>query len=228
MNIIASVLNGPRNLLAGSRSPILLAMTVMAAALLLGACSSNDNDPGFPTPPDEEPNNFLFDVFGTDANNVYACGDRGAMFHFDGTSWTEVDMGTRKAITTIWGLPGDNTLYAVGHGGAIWRNTGGGWNGMTSGTTKDLYGIGQFAGQIHAVGFEGTIRRLNGSSWGGQPGLTRRTPELRGIVQETVNLPEWQVGGPMAFLIWGFGQRVVTAYDGDPALAPQLHIEYSP
>lgn len=160
MNIIASALNGPRNLLA---------MTIVAATLLLGACSSSDNDPGFPTPPKEEPNNFLFDVFGTDANNVYACGDRGAMFQFNGTTWSAVDMGTNRGITTIWGPPGTTTLYAVGHGGMIWRNTGGGWSGMTSGTTQDLYGIGQFGGQIHAVGFEGTVLRLNGSSWGGLP-----------------------------------------------------------
>jgi len=169
MKIIASALNGPRNLLAGSRSPALLAMSLVAAVILLGACSSSDSDPGFNTPPIEEPNNFLFDVFGTDGNNVFACGARGAMFHFNGTVWDTVSMGTSKAITTIWGLPGDNTLYAVGHGGTIWRNTGSGWSGMTSGTTQDLFGIGQFDGQIHAVGFEGTILRLNGSSWGGLP-----------------------------------------------------------
>ena len=45
------------------------------------------------TAPTPEAQDWLFDVQGTSANNVYACGAKGAMFHFDGTAWSAVDHG---------------------------------------------------------------------------------------------------------------------------------------
>jgi hypothetical protein len=169
MKMISSVQNGYGLRPAGIRIPLSAFLLMLAALVVLGGCSDSDGDPGFPQPIPPETNNFLFDVFGTSPNNVFACGARGVMFRFDGTTWTPVETGSSSAIVKIWGLPGDNTLYAVGHGGRIWRNTGSGWSGMTSPTTVDLYSVGQFNGQVTAVGLNGTILRLSGSTWNGVP-----------------------------------------------------------
>jgi hypothetical protein len=169
MKMISSVPNGHGLRPAGIRIPLAAFLLLLLGLAVLGGCSDSADDPGFPQPIPPETNNFLFDVFGTGANNVYACGSRGVMYRFDGATWTPVETGSSQAIVRIWGLPGDGTLYAVGHGGRIWRNTGSGWSGMTSPTTKDLFAVGQFGGQVTAVGLDGTILRLSGSTWNGVP-----------------------------------------------------------
>lgn len=166
-----SALTSPVNLSVRLLAPVLLSVLLLSSVFFVGACSKSSDDVTFPVPPKPDPRNYLFDVYGTSPTDVWACGDRGVMFHYDGnpdSTWTLVPLGVSTGITEIWG-PGDGTLYAVGHAGKIWRNTGSGWSGMTSGTSKDLYSIGTFEGSIHASGLEGTLVRLNGGSWAGTP-----------------------------------------------------------
>lgn len=163
----ASALTSPVRLLSGRCLPMLLLTVILGGMLCSGGCSSSEEEITFPTPPVEFSRKWLFDVYGTGANDIYAAGNLGVMYHFDGSTWSLQPMGTTAAITTIWSPDTETTLYAVGHKGGIWRNTGSGWSGMDSGTTRNLYGIGSFQQQVHAVGADGTIRRLNGSSWGG-------------------------------------------------------------
>lgn len=174
MNKIASVLTGIGSPKAKLTYHVLFACVMMALVSLLSACSDDPAEPPFPVQPVPDPQNWLFTVSGTAANDVYAAGALGAMFHYDGNAqneWTPMSVSTSKAITRIWNS-GDGTLYATGHGGVILRNTSGSWSGMSSGTSKDLYGIGRFKNQIYACGFEGTLLRLGGSSWGGTPNLS--------------------------------------------------------
>lgn len=53
-----------------------------------------------------------------------------------------------------------------------------------------------------------------------------RTPDLSPIVQEIVDREAWSECRALAFLVSGTGQRAAVAYDGDPDLAPQLHLTY--
>lgn len=174
MNKIASVLTGMSSPRAKLCLPVLMAFVLTTIVLFSGGCSDDAADPPFPTQPVPEPRDWLFSVYGTSANDIYAAGVRGVMFHYDGNAenqWTLVPSGTNSAITRIWGS-GDGTIYAVGHNGLVIRSSGGSWSGMTSGTTQNLYGIGRFKGDIHACGAEGTLLKLNGSTWGGTPGLS--------------------------------------------------------
>lgn len=143
----------------------LVAVCLLPALAFLGSCSSNSSGPDFSNPPVPPTQDWLFDVTGTAANDVYACGAKGAMFRFDGTSWTAVPMGMSDPIVRMWKEDAGSTLYAVGHKGRIWHNTGGSWASMTSGTSQNLYGIGSLEGIVHAVGQDGTICRLSGSTW---------------------------------------------------------------
>jgi hypothetical protein len=60
----------------------------------------------------------------------------------------------------------------------------------------------------------------------GESGETQRTPDLTSIVQEMVTHPDWTAGNPVAFVLTGSGKRVAESYNGTPASAPVLHVEY--
>jgi hypothetical protein len=60
----------------------------------------------------------------------------------------------------------------------------------------------------------------------GSAGVYQRTPELREIVQEIVNLPGWVSGRPLAVIITGTGKRVAESYEGKPSGAPLLHVVF--
>jgi hypothetical protein len=60
----------------------------------------------------------------------------------------------------------------------------------------------------------------------GAAGLAQRTPSLVPIIQEVVNRPGWASGNALALIVTGTGSRVAEAFDGVPAAAPLLHVEY--
>ncbi len=77
-------------------------------------------------------------------------------------------------------------------------------------------------------------RTTTGSSiaWGNVPAWNtvnekHQTPNLAVIVQEIVNRGGWSSGNEMVFIITGSGTRTAESYDGETAVAPLLHIEYT-
>jgi hypothetical protein len=60
----------------------------------------------------------------------------------------------------------------------------------------------------------------------GEAGPNQRTPSLASIVQEITSRPGWSSGNSMVFVITGTGTRIASAYDHNPALAPQLVVNY--
>jgi hypothetical protein len=77
-------------------------------------------------------------------------------------------------------------------------------------------------------------RTINAVSWSppswltiGAMGTGQRTPNLAPIVQEIVSQTGWTAGNSLVIILTGSGRRVAEAYEGDPAGAPLLHIEYT-
>ncbi|MBM4130969.1 hypothetical protein FJ250_08065, partial [bacterium] len=155
-----------------------LVLCLLAVAVFLAACSDDPADPPLNQPPEPAARSWPLDVVGTSANDVYVCGMKGAMFRWNGTAWTAVDMQVGDPIVRMWKEDGGNTLYAVGHKGRIWRNAAGAWSPMASGTSENLYGIGALGGVVHAVGQGGVICRLTGSTWSLFGGRMFRLNEL--------------------------------------------------
>ena len=60
-------------------------------------------------------------------------------------------------------------------------------------------------------------------------GVDQRTPNLAPIVQEIVDAPGWAALGAMSFIIGPNpgGERTAVSFNGDPTLAPRLHVSYS-
>lgn len=62
----------------------------------------------------------------------------------------------------------------------------------------------------------------------GVTGMDQRTPDISPVIQEIIDRDNWASGNSVVLIINGdgSGKRVAHAYDGDPAGAPVLHIEY--
>ncbi len=57
-------------------------------------------------------------------------------------------------------------------------------------------------------------------------GPAQRTPDIASAIQEVINRPGWEKGNSIVVIITGSGRRVAEAFDGVPASAPLLHLEF--
>lgn len=211
MNYVASAQTGTRAL--WSRWTILAVLALSLTLLALG-CSDDDGTVTYPTEPPAVQDDWLYGVSGTAADNVYVCGSKGSMFHYDGTDWSLVDLGTDLPITNIWG-PGDDTLLACGHNGALWHNTGGTWSGLDSGTSENLYGIGNYAGSIYTCGANGALRLMTGGTWTGSPEEIILRDPTNGTPEDTLSLNK-DIISLVTVSYYGFGGAMKDPlYDGD-------------
>jgi len=66
-------------------------------------------------------------------------------------------------------------------------------------------------------------------AWGvlNEAGANQRTPDFSAVVQQVVSRAGWASGNAAVILITGTGHRTAWAYDGLPAGAPLLHVEYT-
>jgi hypothetical protein len=60
----------------------------------------------------------------------------------------------------------------------------------------------------------------------GEAGANQQTPDIASLIQEIVDRPGWLPGNALVVLVSGSGVRTAESFDGDPAGAPLLHIEY--
>jgi hypothetical protein len=60
----------------------------------------------------------------------------------------------------------------------------------------------------------------------GAAGDGQRTPDLAPVIQEIVRRPGWSAGHALAVIVTGAGKRVAKSYDGLPAGAALLHVDY--
>jgi len=58
-------------------------------------------------------------------------------------------------------------------------------------------------------------------------GALQQSPDLSAVVQEVVNRSGWSSNNSMVFAIDGVGTRTAESYNGSPASAPLLHVEYT-
>ena len=60
----------------------------------------------------------------------------------------------------------------------------------------------------------------------GERGPDQRTVDISPLIQEIVNRSGWSSGNALAIIISGTGTRTAEAFEGDPAGAPLLHIDF--
>lgn len=62
----------------------------------------------------------------------------------------------------------------------------------------------------------------------GLAGYDQITPRVTAVIQEIINRPGWVRGNSIVIIVSGTGRRVAESYEGSPADAPLLHIEFGP
>jgi hypothetical protein len=103
-------------------------------------------------------------VWGSTGSDVYAVGSSGTIFHYDGTSWTNISSVTNQSLSDIWGSSGSD-VFAVG-GGTILHYDGTSWMSMSSGAGDSLSGVwGSSGNDVFVVGGSGTVLHYDGNNW---------------------------------------------------------------
>jgi hypothetical protein len=102
--------------------------------------------------------------------------------HYDGTLWTNIDMGRILfdiSLTDIWGSASDDA-YMVGSAGTVLHYDGTSLSLLDPGVTEDLNSVwSSAANDIFAVGDNGTILHYYNSTWNLMNSGT--TSDLRGV-----------------------------------------------
>ncbi len=76
---------------------------------------------------DKQGRDFGFeDIDGFAADDIYACGGDGDLWHYDGKNWQEIDCPTNKSLYAIC-CAGDGKVYVGGHSGILMEGRGDKW-----------------------------------------------------------------------------------------------------
>ena len=70
--------------------------------------------------------NNLNAIWGNSNDEMFAVGNLGTLFYYNGRSWTEVKTETNKDLNSIWGSS-PNNIFVVGHSGTILHFNGNQW-----------------------------------------------------------------------------------------------------
>jgi hypothetical protein len=110
----------------------------------------------------------LIGVYALNASNVFAVGDSGTAFRYDGTKWTQLTgiPNPTRPLYTVWAAsPTD--VYAAGASGVVYRWDGTAWSSLTPSIAPDaIFSLsGSAANNIVGVGSNGAAFRWNGSTW---------------------------------------------------------------
>ncbi|RME03611.1 MAG: hypothetical protein D6805_05810 [Planctomycetota bacterium] len=136
----------------------------------------NGNGVQWSTDPQQDPkvlvlsqaNSAMNAIWGFGPEDIYAVGNGGRIYHFDGSGWSQVAQGT--TTNDLLGIYGYRSSYserivAVGKGGTAVEFTGYSWRTVTTGTQEDLFDVhGSSNYNIYMVGNNGQVLRYNGWS----------------------------------------------------------------
>jgi len=145
----------------------------------------------------------LFGVWGGSASDVWVVGNVDSVFHYNGTTWSNVATIT-PTIFGMWGNTASD-IWAVGYSpappapfGTIFHYDGATWSGVYPGTTQGLSGVwGTSASDVWATGAGGVIVHYNGTSWS-----SVTSPPSQGLVSV------WAASASDAWAV-GYGGAIV-------------------
>ncbi len=109
----------------------------------------------------------MYKVWGSSATDVWICGIGGAIAHFDGDGWSDVESGTDRDLFTVSGA-GTDEAYAVGGiaSAAITRWNGTAWTDESPDFAPQFNGVSMTSDGPVAAGRTGEIwHRAEDGSW---------------------------------------------------------------
>lgn len=82
----------------------------------------------------------LRSIWGAAINDIWAVGDAGALWHYNGSSFTAMGSPSSMNLRGVWGS-GPSDVWLVGDGGTVGHFDGTSWNAPPSGTTVNLASV---------------------------------------------------------------------------------------
>ena len=111
--------------------------------------------------------NYFTDIWGRSSSDVYALASEGALFHFDGESWSEgkvSEVSGNEAVSIDGGPDGD--MWITQAFGPMLRGDGLTWTPVLDASNNNVYKVAiSSAGEGVAVGLGGHYFQLEGDEW---------------------------------------------------------------
>ena len=139
-------------------------------------------------------------IHGFDDTDIYAVGNRGEAWRFDGQQWQQIDLPTNLNLTRVK-CAADGLVYIAGHKGLLMRGRDRTWSPIDQqATTGDIWGLEWFAGKLYVS-------------------TMARTYYLRGDSLEVVEFgddpPRTHYHLSAASdVMWSIGEEDIVAFDG--------------
>ncbi len=138
-------------------------------------------------------------VWGSSSSDVYAVGDLGTVYHYNGSAWSQVAVPTANHMRGAFGFSASDVTI-VGDAGTILHWNGSTWSAQSSGTANILRGVwGAAANDVYAMGDAGTLLHWNGSAWAAVTGAPVGGVSMRAA---------WGTSGSDVFVIGDAGTIV--------------------
>jgi hypothetical protein len=160
----------------------------------------------------------LKSVRGTAPDEVFAVGERGTIFRYDGARWVREDSGTNRPLSFVFVGGG---IWATATDGVLMRRNGpSDWDEDSFRVPVPLFLQSVFAinqGDVYAVGMSGRIFRREGGEWSDQ--VIDEDVHLRGIDGVFFDVEDPNTGEfDRARFIWavGGGGRILRGPDVIP------------
>ena len=148
--------------------------------------------------------NNLNGVWGSSGSDVFAVGNSGSIFHYDGIAWSAVASPTTENLNGIWGSSATDA-FAVGDNGTILQYDGLNWLTIPSVTTNNLNRVwGNSDSDVFVVGDAGTILHYDGSSWTAMASGTTNSLVVSGALLGAMCLP-WVTVVPSFIITAAYG-----------------------
>ena len=112
------------------------------------------------------PEATLYGLWGTSAQDIWATGASGGIWHFDGTVWESFGPVTRNSFSSVTGSS-DKDVWFAGQNGLLYHWDGQAAEPVDSGVTVALNGVWESSGTGDGwgVGASGAMLRLTGGAW---------------------------------------------------------------
>jgi hypothetical protein len=147
-----------------------------------------------------KPTTSLESMDGTSADNIYAVGAKGEIFHFNGKSWTHCHSPTNVDLHEVRCAAPD-LVYACGEEGVVLKGNARRWEIVPNDELDaELWGVEILDDQVYVAGFGGLGKIDGGVVVKIDPGLGRDVDGYR----------LRQNGG----LLWSIGTDDILCYDG--------------
>lgn len=147
------------------------------------------------------------DIDGVDEEDLYVCGNGGNLFHYDGLSWTKIDLDTDATLTAMHCVSADE-IWIVGQDGIIlFGNARSGFRRLSGFVpAANIWSVRHFQGQVY-LGTSRGLYRLDGPS----PTLIRR-----GRLNEMTRIVSIDsIDSFSDTILWIATDRHAFRYDGD-------------